>query len=162
LHEIFWIQSPAAPRLAIVMRPYGGALLDEELRSVREGGVETLVSMLEPFEAELLGLGDEERAALGAGLQFLSYPIPDTHVPEDVSNFREFVSGLAKRLAAGEAVGVHCRGCIGRATVASACALIHLGWGPREALAVIREARGVWVPDTPEQEAWILAYKAEP
>jgi protein-tyrosine phosphatase len=162
LYDIFWIQSPAAPRLAIVMRPYGGALLEEELRRVREGGVETLVSMLEPFEADLLGLGDEERTALGTGLQFLSYPIPDTHVPDDVSNFREFASDLASRLAAGEAVGVHCRGCIGRATVATACALIHLGWNPREALGAIREARGVRVPDTSEQEAWILAYKAQP
>jgi protein-tyrosine phosphatase len=129
---------------------------------MKESGVQTLVSMLEPFEAALLGLGDEERTAISVGLQFLSYPIPDTQVPDNVSDFREFAADLANRLAAGEAVGVHCRGCIGRATVATACALIHLGWSPHRALAAIRDARGVWVPDTPEQEAWILAYKAQP
>jgi protein-tyrosine phosphatase len=81
-------------------------------------------------------------------------------VPEDVASFRQFVAGIADRLAAGEAVGVHCRGCIGRATITAACSLIHLGWKPAQALAAIARARGVEVPDTPEQEAWILAYKA--
>jgi protein-tyrosine phosphatase len=161
LFDIFWIQGSGAPRLAIVMRP-GGDTLEDELRRFKQGGIETLVSMLEPREAQWLGLGDEEDTARRVGLEFLSYPIPDTHVPADVRSFREFAAGLAGRLATGEAVGVHCRGCIGRATVATACALIHFGWTPHKALDAIREARGVWVPDTAEQEAWILNYRAQP
>ena len=162
LHDIFWIGNGNAPPLAIVMRPRGEEHLEGELRSMKQGGIETLVSMLEPHEAQWLGLGDEEDTARQVGLEFLSYPIPDTHVPADVTRFRKFAADLADRLKAGEAIGVHCRGCIGRATVASACALIHLGWNPTEALDAIREARGVWVPDTPEQEAWILSYQARP
>jgi len=162
LYDIFWIQGGNAPRLAIVLRPHGEEYLESELRSMKQGGIETLVSMLEPLETQWLGLGEEESTARRVGLEFLSYPIPDTHVPADVVSFREFAADLANRLKAGEAIGVHCRGCIGRATVASACALIHLGWNPRDALDAIREARGVWVPDTPEQEAWILAYQAQP
>jgi hypothetical protein len=59
-------------------------------------------------------------------------------------------------------VGVHCRGSNGRATVTSACALIQLGWQPREALKAITSARGQAVPDTQEQEDWIMRYKPQP
>jgi protein-tyrosine phosphatase len=162
LQDIFWIQGSPDLRLAIVMRPRGEDWLEHELVRMKQGGIETLVSMLEPFEAQWLGLSEEENTALRVGLEFLSYPITDTQVPADVVSFREFAADLASRLAAGQAIGFHCRGCIGRATVASACALIHLGWGPRRALEAIREARGVPVPDTPEQETWILAYRAQP
>jgi hypothetical protein len=46
--------------------------------------------------------------------------------------------------------------------VTAACALIHLGWTPHAALAAITAARGLTVPDTQEQEDWILRYKALP
>ena len=96
------------------------------------------------------------------GLKFISYPIPDTHIPVDTASFRAFAARLADRLRAGEHIGVHCRGSIGRSTVTAACALIHLGWTPKEALAAIEAARGFSVPDTQEQEDWILRYKAQP
>ena len=96
------------------------------------------------------------------GLQFLSYPIQDGNIPSDTASFRAFVRDIADRLAAGQHVGVHCRGCIGRATVAAAGALIHRGWKARDALEAIAIARGYAVPDTLEQEDWILAYKPNP
>lgn len=158
--EIFWIEG--APHLAIVMRPRGDLWLEDELRRIKRGGIATLVSLLEPFEAAMLGLGYEEQLAREAGLEFLSHPIQDTQVPSDEAAFRSFVSGIAERLERGEAVGVHCRGCIGRATITAACALIHLGWEPKDALGAIERARGTTVPDTPWQEKWILDYKANP
>jgi protein-tyrosine phosphatase len=161
VNEVFWINGAALPHLAIVLRPRG-EWLEDELLQIKQGGVETIVSLLEPFEAELLGLGDEANAAARVGLQFLSYPIPDTHVPADVAGFRQFAAGIAERLEKGEHIGVHCRGCIGRATITAACALIHLGWEPSAALSGIARARGVPVPDTPEQEGWILRYRPQP
>jgi protein-tyrosine phosphatase len=157
--EVFWINGTLAPHLAIVLRPRGEDWLDDELRRMRANGIETVVSMLEPAEAEYLGLGAEKCEAENAGLNFLSYPIPDTQIPTDIPGFREFVTEVANRLTRGERIGVHCRGCIGRATVLSACALIRLGWDPSEALAAIERARGVPVPDTGEQEAWIKSFK---
>ena len=162
MQGIFWIQNSPELRIAIVMRPQGGDWLEHELRRIKQGGIKTIVSMLEPLESRWLGLDEEENTARQVGLEFLSYPIPDTYVPADVPGFRAFAADLAKRLSAGEAIGFHCRGCIGRATIASACALVHLGWSAPKALDAIRAARGVWVPDTPEQEAWILAYQAQP
>ncbi|HKF48067.1 MAG TPA: hypothetical protein VKB38_11970 [Terracidiphilus sp.] len=162
MNDIYWIKNDGEARLAIVARPRGDDWLEDEMRRMKENGIDTVVSLLEPLESLWLGLGEEERAAQRAGLEFLSYPIKDTQVPVNVGKFRQFITGLWERLAHGEAVGVHCRGCIGRATVTAACALIHLGWEPKRALEAIERARGTRVPDTPEQEAWILDYEAEP
>jgi protein-tyrosine phosphatase len=160
--DIFWIEgNPPAP-LAIVLRPRGDDWLVDELRRMKQGGIDTLVSLLEENEAIMLGLAEEGPLAEEIGLQFLSFPIPDTQIPSDRASFRSFVAGLADRLRAGKPIGVHCRGSIGRATVTAACTLIQLGWSPKAALAAIAAARGLDVPDTQEQLEWILRYKAQP
>jgi protein-tyrosine phosphatase len=162
VNDIFWIKgNPPAP-LAIVIRPQGNSLLQGELLQLKRGGIQTLVSLLEPDEAVLLDLAEEGALAKKIGLQFLSFPIADAHTPPDMDSFRSFVSGLADHLRAGVQIGVHCQGSIGRATVTAACALIHLGWQPKAALEAIEAARGLAVPDTQEQEDWILSYSAEP
>jgi len=148
--------------LAIVMKPRPGDWLEDDLIRMKRDGIQTLVSLLEKDEADMLALGEEGPLAEKIGMQFLSHPIPDVHVPPDLTAFRKFVADLANRLRAGEHIGVHCRGSIGRATVTAAAALTHLGWTPKAALAAIQAARGCTVPDTQEQEEWILNYKAQP
>lgn len=162
MNGIFWINGNPSASLAIVIRPHGDDLLEDALLRIKESGIQTLVSMMEDWEADSLGLADEGQLARQIGLQFLTFPIPDTRVPRDAAAFRSFVSGLAGRLSAGEHIGIHCRGSIGRSTVAAACALMHLGWGADEALAAIEDARACTVPDTQEQEEWILHYKTQP
>jgi protein-tyrosine phosphatase len=162
VNDIFWIKADPPVPLAVVMKPRGGDWLEDDLLRMKRSGIEALVSLLERDEAEMLGLGEESSLAIKIGLQFLSHPIPDVHVPSSTIAFREFAAGLADRLLAGEHIGVHCRGSIGRSTVTAACALIHLGWTPQAALAAIEAARGCLVPDTLEQRDWILRYKAEP
>jgi protein-tyrosine phosphatase len=159
LSTIFWIECEPRVPLAIVTCPRGDGLLQDELAKLKQGGVETIVSLLEQDEAIWLGLKDEGRLAAEAGIGFLSHPFPDANVPLDPLAFRVFVAGLAGRISAGEAVGIHCRGSIGRSTITSACTLIHLGWTARKALAVIEAARGCPVPNTLQQERWILDYR---
>ena len=161
MSDIFWIGGSPPPGLAIVARPRGTDWLEDEMLRLKRGGIDTLVSLLEKHEAEWLGLEDEPGAAAKAGIQFLSYPIRDTQVPARMASFRSFAGDLAARLRAGERIGVHCRGSIGRATVTAACTLIHLGWKPSDALSAVEETRGCPVPDTEEQRRWILAYEAE-
>jgi len=161
-NAVFWIQGNPPPPLAIVLCPRGSVWLPRGLLAMRRAGVETVVSLLEVEEAGWLGLAEEGPVAEDIGMDFLSFPIPDHHVPPDPRAFRSFVAGLADRLRAGERLGVHCWGSIGRATVTAACALIELGWKPQAALAAVEAARGCQVPDTPEQEEWILRYEARP
>ena len=163
MSDVFWIKPSDRQlqlKLAIVMRPRGDQWLEAETLGLKNSGVQTLVSMLEDWETDLLGLADEANTAQAVGLNFLSYPIPDTMTPTDLAGFRGFVDELAQRLGAGEGIGIHCRGSIGRSTIAAACSLIHLGWKPPDALAAIEAARGCRVPDTEQQREWILAYKA--
>jgi protein-tyrosine phosphatase len=156
---IFWIHGQPAPRLAVVLCPRGGWGLRDALRNFKHGGIDTLVSLLGEKEADRLGLSGEGRIAKKVGLRFLSFPIPDHHLPEDEEAFRAFVADLARRMRAGESIGVHCLGSIGRATITAACTLIELGWEPEAALHAIEIARCCPVPDTEEQEEWILGYK---
>ena len=162
MNEIFWIKGDPPAPLAIVLRPHGGDRLEDELLRMKNAGIQTVVSLLEKYEAAFLELTDEARVARKAGLYFLSFPIPDTQIPSDPAAFETFIKYLANRLRAGEHIGGHCRGSIGRATVTAACALIHLGWSPRSALFAIAAARGCAVPDTQEQETWILNYQPRP
>ena len=157
--SLFWIDG--APGLALVLRPRGDRWLEQELAQLRQSGVDTLVSMLEEEEADWLGLRKEGMLAERAGIAFVSFPIPDHHVPPDREQFTAFVAGIADRLESGERVAVHCQGTIGRATVTAACTLLHLGWNPHAALEAIERARGCEVPDTEEQREWIMSYKAD-
>jgi protein-tyrosine phosphatase len=116
--------------------------------------------MLDPEEADELGLNDEASLAANVGMEFFGYPIPDRTTPSEDSAFRLFAALLASRVHSGHAVAMHCRGSIGRATIAAACTLIHLGWQPKDSLAMVESARGCAVPDTLEQRDWILRYKA--
>jgi len=163
VHEVFWIGETNDDRgltLAIVLRPRGGDWLPDEIQRLKLNGVQTIVSMLEPWEAETLGLALEGSVAEQSGLSFLSYPIPDRQTPSDLSAFRRFAASLAERVRGGERIGVHCRGSIGRSTVMATAILVHLGWEPRQALMDVALARGCPVPDTEEQRDWILAYEA--
>jgi protein-tyrosine phosphatase len=158
---VFWIQGDPSVGLAIVLRPQGDGWLKDELVRMKQSGVETIVSLLEPTEAMWLGLAEEGPIAEELGMRFLAHPILDAHVPPNVAAFRAFVANLADRLSAGERIGIHCQGSIGRSTVTAACTLIHLGWKAKNALAAIEVVRGCRVPDTEEQRRWILRYEAE-
>ncbi len=160
--QVFWVQGNPPVALAIVLCPRADNQLADEMRIIRQSGVDTLVSLLEPNEAAWMGLADEGPLAELAGMRFLGYPIRDASVPRDTASFRSFVARLAERLRAGERIGFHCRGCIGRAPITAACTLVQLGWAPAAAIAAITRARGCTVPDTVEQHRWIMDYKAEP
>lgn len=161
MQDVFWIRGTDAPPLAIVLRPRGDGWLEDEMLRLKRNGIDTVVSMLESQESSSLGLAGEAAEAKHAGLRFVSFPIPDRDLPRDLPAFREFVANLADRLKRGEHIGIHCRASIGRATIASACTLIHLGWNAQKALFAIEQTRGTSVPDTAEQATWILNYKAE-
>jgi protein-tyrosine phosphatase len=159
MNDVFWIESDPPVPLAIVLRPGANLSVEADLATLKHFGIQTLVSMMEPKEAAWMHLQNEGPLAEKLGMRFLCYPIPDTQVPQGLGAFRRFVEGLAQRLRDGERVGVHCRGSIGRSTVAAACTLMHLGWKPGDALEAIRRARGLPVPDTQAQEDWIYRYK---
>jgi len=156
---IFWVDGNPSPGVAIVLRPGWTGSLAREMKAMKRAGIDVLVSLQELDEAEDFGLVDEGSFATRAGMEFLSFPIPDHHVPPDPAKFQSFIRQLEHKHEEGKKIAVHCQGSIGRATVTAACLLIQLGWEPKTALKEIESTRGCEIPDTPEQEAWILHYQ---
>jgi protein-tyrosine phosphatase len=157
VNDVFWISDTG---LAIVMRPRGDDWLRGDLSRLKRAGIQILVSTLESGEARELGLSAEAPLSEELGLQFLSFPIRDRTTPANREAFDHFARSLAMRLHAGEKIGVHCRGCIGRSTIVTACTLIELGWPAERALQAIEASRGCSVPDTEAQREWIIAFGA--
>jgi Cyclin-dependent kinase inhibitor 3 (CDKN3) len=154
----YWIDTAHPGRLAILPRPRGGDWLEDEARAWALVGIDVVVSLLEPAEAVDLILADEERACHAAGFQFHSLPIPDRDVPESRQAVAELAVTLADAIRSSKRVGVHCRQSVGRSAVLAACVLIALGIDADTALVRIAAARGLPVPETPEQRDWVIDF----
>lgn len=155
MNDVFWI---AGTSIAIILRPRGDDWLENDLQRIRMAGIQSIVSTIESWEARELGLAEEGPTVERLGMHFISFPLRDRSVPSNREVFTEFIHKLGKRVEAGEKIGVHCRGCIGRSTVVVASTLIDLGWSAERALDEIEVARGCSVPDTEEQRDWIIDF----
>jgi len=158
--EPFWIETENELRLAIVPRPRGGDWLEDEAISMKNAGIDILVSMLQAEEAAELGLITEADACRTAGIEFRSFPIQDREVPSSVASFSAFVEQLRAELHSGRSVGVHCRASIGRSSMMLAGVLCAEGLPPGDAFKRLTKARGLQVPDTAEQVHWIESFAA--
>jgi protein-tyrosine phosphatase len=137
-------------------RPQGGDWLSDEMVTLRQMGADVLVSLLTHSEAMDLDLASEATAAEAAGIRFTQLSIPDMGVP-GWTEYRELVDTLTLDLQADRHVVVHCRGGIGRSSLVAIGLLVNDGLSVAEACHVMSEARGVEVPETPEQRAWLDA-----
>jgi len=73
--ELFRVEGPWPGQLAISARPRGGDWLQEEVLAWRRAGIDVIVSLLEPWEAADLNLGNEAIQSEVTGIQFFSFPI---------------------------------------------------------------------------------------
>jgi protein-tyrosine phosphatase len=160
MKSIWWIEERRDPRLAVVARPRGTVWPEDDLARLRSAGIDVLVSLVCEDEAEEPGLADEAVIAERPGMRFIPYPAPDRCTPGDEAGFRKLVCDLAGLVNEGQRVGAHCRGCIGRSTALAAPVLVQTGVDPGGALLRIEAARECPVPDTSEQRAWILQFRA--
>ena len=146
--------------VSITARPRPGDWLADEMRELRAAGIDTLISALTNTEARDLGLAEEPAAAEAAGLSFAALPIPDLGVPADAASFLAALDPLAARLAAGGHVAVHCRAGIGRSGIIATQLLTRAGWEPQAAITHLSTLRGLPVPETDQQRAWLIATAA--
>jgi protein-tyrosine phosphatase len=152
---VFWIETSSKLKLAIAPRPRGGDWLRTDIEQLKREGVDILISLLTPEEAVELGLVHEEAACAAAGIRFYRFPIPDRGVPESVLDFLAFARSIHSEASSGRAVADHCRACIGRSSVLLATLMRMEGFSAEEAFELISRARGMQVPDTEEQAAWV-------
>lgn len=154
MDALYWVRDTDI-RLAIVPRPRGQDWLADDLRALREHGIDTLVSLLTSEESCELGLSEEARYCGEVVINFLVFPIPDRSVPSSVADFSKFVTLVESELRNGKGVGIHCRAGIGRSSLLAACLLMRHGYTAEVAFDAIALSRGCPVPDTAEQRQWV-------
>jgi protein-tyrosine phosphatase len=143
--------------MAIMARPRAEDWLEIEIAEWKKAGIDVVASLLEHEEASELGLLREPELCRSHGIEFVSFPIPDRGVP-DSGKAAQIARVLAAGLRDGRCIAIHCRAGIGRSSIMAACALIFSGIEAEEALARIKAARGLRVPDTDEQRDWLVAF----
>jgi protein-tyrosine phosphatase len=156
--EIRWIDGRWPGKLAVASRPRGGDWLGDEIANWRNVGIGTVLSLLAPEEERDLGLASERDEVKVQGMKFISLPIPDRGVPNSESEVTAILEEVDADLAAGKSVVVHCRQGIGRSGLLAACLLVAKGLDPKRAVDIVTAARGVPIPETPEQRSWIDQY----
>jgi protein-tyrosine phosphatase len=156
--EVFWIREKEAEpgQLGIMPRPRGGHKLKTDIRGLKEQGVEWLVCLLEVWELRALDLTEEDLLCEKHGIGFLRFPIPDFGVPEDRSQFLELVKSLSAKLDGGAHIVIHCHGGVGRSSMTAAGVLLERGVPAEQVFGLIGRYRGKKVPETREQEVWVL------
>jgi protein-tyrosine phosphatase len=155
---VYWIDTSSKLKLGIASRPRGGDWLRDDIEQLKREGVDTLISLLTSGEALELGLEHEASACDAAGMSFQSFPIPDRSVPESVIDFLAFARSVHTEASSGCAIADHCRACIGRSSVLLATLMRMEGFSSEEAFDRISQARGLRVPDTEEQAAWVARF----
>ncbi len=119
----------------------------------KEAGAQILVCLLQ--DHELVPLVDLPGTAMAAGLDFRHLPIPDGMIPLDAFNYGCEVLRLAKALAEGRSVAIHCWMGMGRTGTLAASVLQACGLTPQEALRTVRKARPGSVANA-LQEAFLI------
>lgn len=120
-------------------------------------GIQLVVSLLEPSEARLLGLDSEREQVKSQAMDFLPFPIPDMGLPPSVEGFARTSKLLFRQVDAGVNTLVHCRAGIGRSGLFIAGILLHCDLDPGQAFAHVSRMRGIRVPETREQEDWLIS-----
>ena len=156
--RLYWLDGPWKGKLALAARPRGDDWLESDVADWKQAGIGAVLSLLTPGEEQELGLRNEGSEVRKQGLKFSSFPIPDLQVPRSETKLAESLDDVTRNLSAGTNVLVHCRQGIGRTGLIAACLLIKTGMSPGAAVDSASAARGMAVPETPEQRDWVERY----
>lgn len=156
--KVYWLNGPWKGKVALAARPRGGDWLADDIADWKRVGIQSILSLLTTEEQLELGLPDEGREVQRQGMKFSSFPIPDLQVPRSEAKLAETLDDVAGTLSNGRNVLIHCRQGIGRTGLVAACLLVKSGMSPGAAVETVSAARGIPVPETPEQRDWIDRY----
>ena len=75
----FWIDTASPLQLAIASRPQGGEWLEEDVRKLKDEGIDILVSLLSWEESRELDLEEEKAVCSSVGMAFVNFALPDRY-----------------------------------------------------------------------------------
>ena len=137
-----------------------GAAWDRDLSldidTVKGWGANTVLSLIEDHEFEMLGVPELGEAVKARGIEWVHFPIRDLDIPEAdaMGTWAAISVQIHATLERGGRVLVHCRGGLGRAGTIAALLLIERGWSAHQAISDVREIRPGAI-ETAEQERWV-------
>ncbi|MGI8542246.1 MAG: protein-tyrosine phosphatase family protein [Aridibacter sp.] len=152
--EIYWTNE----KLATMPRPRGFEMLEYEIKSLKESGVDVIVSTLVDQEISKLGLENEKFYCRQNLITYLNFPITDHGLPDSFEDVYKFVRKLSAYYEVNKKIAVHCFAGIGRSSLIACCLLVLKGMDVDEAFTKISNARGFPVPDTQEQIEWAYTF----
>lgn len=152
--EIYWTNE----FLATMPHPLGGDKLEGEIRSLKQAGVDIIVSMLEDHEISRLGLEKEVAICIENEIIYANFPILDRTTPRSFEDVHQFVKELLEQIRQNKKIAIHCFAGIGRSSLIACCLLVLQGADVDDAFGAISKARGYPVPDTIDQLNWAYTF----
>jgi ADP-ribosylglycohydrolase len=162
LPHSYWVEPG---RFLAGEHPHGGSerATRERLELLVAAGVSRFIDLTE--EGELPAY----QQLLPPGVEYHRQPFRDHSVPQVAAHMRRVMDELMRAAPGGGAVYVHCRAGIGRTGMAVGCYLRERGATPSAVLAQLNElwkhnkraATWPWIPETEEQEDFILKWKVD-
>jgi protein-tyrosine phosphatase len=153
--EIFRIDSIGKGCLAIMAHPASAGNAAATIAEIAALNFHQVVSLLEPAEADALGLAREAELVTSQSMNYVSFAIPDMSPPACSEDFAQLAQRLFSEIEAGTNTLIHCRGGIGRSGLLAAAVLLIGGRSIQVAVAQVSRIRGMPVPETPQQAAWL-------
>src|SRR2546430_11072729 len=90
--DLYWIDGPWTGKLAIFAHPRGGERLLDEIRALKDNGLDVIVSLLTKEEDKEISLLEEKAMCETVGSEFMQFPIADVSVPASRTATLELVN----------------------------------------------------------------------
>ena len=154
---IYRIDSIGTGYFAISAHPASNGDPALRIAEIAASGIQQVISLLEPGEAQTLGLQRERELVSAQSMDFVSFPISDMGQPASTEAFTDLSRRLYQQIHAGSHALIHCRAGVGRSGLLAAAVLMHEGRDAQQAFARVARMRGMPVPETTGQGTWLAA-----
>ena len=151
----YLIHNVGSAALWMMPAPTFSGGLASTLKRCADLRISHLLSLIEPHEAQALGLEGLHSACLANDIELQRTPMVDRQPPESLDEFLNVSTRLYQCMSDGESVGIHCKSGIGRSGMHICALLGKLDFGLQDALKLIQLRRGLKAPNTSEQLDWL-------
>lgn len=163
IYEINWIDGSIINikgKIGIGRAPGYGADRFEDFRSIKEQGISKIYCLQEEDELQYLSgetIAQRDHSLSELGIQLIHSPIGDfrTPTPEQAQRLSKMI---LNDVIEGRNILIHCMGGLGRSGTIAACALVHYGIKPEEAIKIVRTVRPGTL-ETDEQVGFVRGFK---
>ena len=136
--------------------PHWARNMDADMAAITRWGAGHVVTLMEQFELEMLGVAALSETVRQAGMRWHHLPIVDGEAPDQRFEQGWQITGpqLHNALGARGRILIHCRGGLGRTGTVAARLLMEHGLPAREAILAVRRARPGSI-ENPWQETYL-------